>query len=102
MQLKVTNTTVGNFHVRDEHWKDAVSRYMGESGEEAETGDNGANEAEAGNEQDNDGDDSNDSNYNDTLSSEDNTGEFSNGSIEPLKRVVRIVGPGEVAPFALD
>ncbi|KAF8957999.1 hypothetical protein BGZ46_002063 [Entomortierella lignicola] len=75
---------------------------MGESGKEAETGDNGANEAEARNKQENDSDDSNDSNYNDTLSSEDSTGEFSNGLIEPLKRVARIVGPGEVAPLALD
>ncbi|KAG0019071.1 hypothetical protein BGZ82_000266 [Podila clonocystis] len=91
-QLKVTKATVGNFRMRDEQWKEAMARYVGEGAEEAEIGDNGVDQANAGDEQEDDG---SDSNYNIQLSSEDNTGEFSIASMEPPKRVIRIVGLGE-------
>ncbi|KAF9581132.1 hypothetical protein BGW38_001967 [Lunasporangiospora selenospora] len=83
-QLSVTTATVGNFRTRDEQWKEAMARYVGEdiSIEHANTGD--------GQE-----DDGSDSIFNPQLSSGDNTCEFSIASIEPPKRVVRIIGLGE-------
>ncbi|KAG0343542.1 hypothetical protein BG005_002330, partial [Podila minutissima] len=82
-QLKVTTTTVGNFRMRDEQWKESMARYVGKGAEEAEIGDSGVDQANAGDEQEDDG---NDSNYNIQLSSDDNTGEFSIASMEPPKR----------------
>ncbi|KAG0306902.1 hypothetical protein BGZ98_001496 [Dissophora globulifera] len=84
--------TVGIFHQRDKHWNEAMTGYIGERGEESETRDDGACEAKVGDEQEGDNDGSD---YNDPLSSEDNTGEFSVVSIEPPKRVIRIVGLGK-------
>ena len=91
-QLKVTTATVGNFRMRDEQWKEAMARYVGEGAKEGETGEHDVDRANAGHGQDNDG---NDSNYTIPSSSEDNTGEFSIASMEPPKRMIRTVGLGE-------
>ncbi|KAF9363020.1 hypothetical protein BGX34_005062 [Mortierella sp. NVP85] len=80
-QLRVTKATVGNFRMRDEQWKEAMARYVGE--------DNDIDQA------DDEQEDSSNSSYNPQLSSEDDTGEFSVASMEPPKRIIRIVGLGE-------
>lgn len=80
---------MGIFRMRDEHRKEALTRYVGKGAKEAEIGDNGIDQANAGDEQEDDG---NDGNYDIQLSSEDNTGEFSIASMERPKRVIRTVG----------
>ncbi|KAG0316860.1 hypothetical protein BGZ99_006631 [Dissophora globulifera] len=65
---------------------------QGERGEESETGDDGVCEAKAGDDQEGDSDEGD---WDDPLLSEENIGEFSMASMEPPKRVIRIVGLGK-------
>ncbi|KAF8950604.1 hypothetical protein BGZ46_004425 [Entomortierella lignicola] len=69
-----------------------MARYMGEGSEEVtKIGDSSGKEPHSVDDQYT----RSESSYNDPLSSEDNTGEFSTASIEPPKRIIRIVGLGE-------
>lgn len=79
-QLKVTKAAVGNFRLRDDHWKEAMARHVGKRGEEAENGGDVVDAANTGEEQE---DDSSGGDYNIQLSSEDDTGEFSIASMDP-------------------